>query len=375
LKTPEGCPHSAKVLIAAAYSKVSVAVEIVSRDKKGYSVAGNPLKKVPVLETEAGVLFESSAIARYVAKQNGNPASLFGSSPVEAAQVDSYITFASTEIEPPVSSWVWTAEKKLPENPALVKAASSDSRKLLSSLDQVLKTKTFLVGERVTLADIVVACALLDGFRVVFDGKLRKPFKNVCRWFTTIVNQAEVAGVVGPVTLAGDKKPCNAAVAGDAPVVEVAAAAAPAVEEKKEEVEEKKEEEEEKEEDDDFDVFGDDDDDEEHEAEIQRIADAAAAAKAAKGKVHIAKSVVVLDVKPWDTETDLKALEEKIRGIEMEGLEWKGAELKPVAYGLKKIMIMCHIVDTQVSVDDLQDKIGEFEDDVQSTDVVTFTKL
>eukprot|EP00009_Paramoeba_aestuarina_P003491 CAMPEP_0201523410 /NCGR_PEP_ID=MMETSP0161_2-20130828/19713_1 /ASSEMBLY_ACC=CAM_ASM_000251 /TAXON_ID=180227 /ORGANISM="Neoparamoeba aestuarina, Strain SoJaBio B1-5/56/2" /LENGTH=166 /DNA_ID=CAMNT_0047922517 /DNA_START=96 /DNA_END=592 /DNA_ORIENTATION=+ len=76
--------------------------------------------------------------------------------------------------------------------------------------------------------------------------------------------------------------------------------------------------------DDDFDVFGDDDDDEEREAEIQRIADAAAAAKAAKGKVVIAKSVVVLDVKPWDTETDLKALEEKIRGIEMEGLEWKG---------------------------------------------------
>ena len=122
-------------------------------------------------------------------------------------------------------------------------------------------------------------------------------------------------------------------------------------------------------------VFGDDDDDEEHEAEIQRIADAAAAAKAAKGKVVIAKSVVVLDVKPWDTETDLKVLEDKIRAITMEGLEWKNAELKPVAYGLKKIVIMCHIVDTQVSVDDLQEKIGEFEDDVQSTDVVTFTKL
>ena len=130
----------------------------------------------------------------------------------------------------------------------------------------------------------------------------------------------------------------------------------------------------EEEDDDDFDCFGDDDD-EEHEAEIQRIADAAAAAKAAKGKVVIAKSVVVLDVKPWDTETDLKALEDKIRSIEMEGLEWKNAELKPVAYGLKKIVIMCHIVDTQVSVDDLQEKIGEFDDDVQSTDVVTFTKL
>ena len=404
MKAPEGCHLSQKILIAAAYSKAEVKVEVVTREKKGYTVEGSPLKKVPVLQTEAGVLFESNAIARYglfflfsslsffpnfnlpisfffflffffsfsVAKQNGNPASLFGLSAVEAAQVDSWVTFASTEVEAPVNSWVWTAEGKLPANPALVKAASSDCRKLLSSLDQVLKTKTFLVGERISLADVVVACALIGGFRAVFDGKLRKPFKNVCRWFVTVVNQEEVANVVGAVTLAGDKKACNASVAPEVAAAPVAAVVAPAAAVEEPAAEEKKEV---AEEEDDFDVFGDDDDDEEHEAEIQRIADAAAAAKAAKGKVVIAKSVVVLDVKPWDTETDLKALEDKIRGIEMEGLEWKNAELKPVAYGLKKIVIMCHIVDTQVSVDDLQDKIGEFDDDVQSTDVVTFTKL
>eukprot|EP00009_Paramoeba_aestuarina_P005741 CAMPEP_0201521746 /NCGR_PEP_ID=MMETSP0161_2-20130828/15995_1 /ASSEMBLY_ACC=CAM_ASM_000251 /TAXON_ID=180227 /ORGANISM="Neoparamoeba aestuarina, Strain SoJaBio B1-5/56/2" /LENGTH=330 /DNA_ID=CAMNT_0047920443 /DNA_START=66 /DNA_END=1055 /DNA_ORIENTATION=+ len=326
LKAPEGCHLTNKVLIAAAYSNVDVKVEIVSRDKKGYNVQGHPLKKVPVLETPAGSLFESNAIARFVAKQNGNPGKLFGNSAVEAAQVDSWITFAATEIDPPVSSWVWTANGTLPDNAALVKAASGDSRKLLATLDQVLKEKTFLVGERITLADIVVAGSLCCAFKSVFDQKLRKPFKNVVRWFTTVANQPQVFGVVGSVTLAGDKAPINEQ-----------GAAAPAADEKKEE--EKKADAAE-DDDDDFDVFGDDDDDEEREAEIQRIADAAAAAKAAKGKVVIAKSVVVLDVKPWDTETDLKALEEKIRGIEMEGLEWKGAELKPVAYGLKKICIM-----------------------------------
>jgi len=370
LKAPEGCHLIQKILIAAAYSKPEVKVEVVTREKKGYIVEGSPLKKVPVLQTEAGALFESDAIARYVAKQKGNPASLFGRSAVEAAQVDSWVTFASTEVEAPVNSWVWTAEGKLSANPALVKAASSDCRKLLSSLDQVLKTKTFLVGERISLADIVLCCALIGGFRVVFDGKLRKPFKNVVRWFVTVVNQEEVAKVVGAVILAGDKKACNASVAPEVAAAPAAAVVAPVAAAEEPAAEEKKDADE-----DDFDVFGDDDDDEEHEAEIQRIADAAAAAKAAKGKVVIAKSVVVLDVKPWDTETDLKALEEKIRGIEMEGLEWKNSELKPVAYGLKKIVIMCHIVDTQVSVDDLQEKIGEFEDDVQSTDVVTFTKL
>ena len=34
------------------------------------------------------------------------------------------------------------------------------------------------------------------------------------------------------------------------------------------------------------------------------------------------KSSVLLDVKPWDDETDMKKLEEAVRSIEMEGLFW-----------------------------------------------------
>lgn len=29
-----------------------------------------------------------------------------------------------------------------------------------------------------------------------------------------------------------------------------------------------------------------------------------------------------MDVKPWDDETDMKKLEEAVRGVEMEGLFW-----------------------------------------------------
>jgi hypothetical protein len=34
------------------------------------------------------------------------------------------------------------------------------------------------------------------------------------------------------------------------------------------------------------------------------------------------KSSVLLDVKPWDDETDMKKLEEAVRSIEMPGLHW-----------------------------------------------------
>jgi len=34
------------------------------------------------------------------------------------------------------------------------------------------------------------------------------------------------------------------------------------------------------------------------------------------------KSSVLLDVKPWDDETDMKKLEEAVRSVEMPGLFW-----------------------------------------------------
>lgn len=39
-------------------------------------------------------------------------------------------------------------------------------------------------------------------------------------------------------------------------------------------------------------------------------------------KFSAGKSSVLLDVKPWDDETDMKKLEEAVKSIKMEGLLW-----------------------------------------------------
>lgn len=36
----------------------------------------------------------------------------------------------------------------------------------------------------------------------------------------------------------------------------------------------------------------------------------------------VAKSSIILDVKPWDDETDMKKMEECVRSIVMDGLLW-----------------------------------------------------
>ncbi|XP_017470061.1 PREDICTED: probable elongation factor 1-beta [Rhagoletis zephyria] len=128
--------------------------------------------------------------------------------------------------------------------------------------------------------------------------------------------------------------------------------------------------------DDDVDLFGSDD--EEEDAEAERIREervAAYAAKKSKKPALIAKSSVLLDVKPWDDETDMKELENSVRTIEMDGLLWGASKLVPVGYGINKLQIMCVIEDDKVSIDLLTEQIQEFEDFVQSVDIAAFNKI
>ena len=62
----------------------------------------------------------------------------------------------------------------------------------------------------------------------------------------------------------------------------------------------------------------------------------------------IAKSNIILDIKPWDDETDLKALEDSVRSVEMDGLLWGTSKLVPVAFGIKKLQITCVVEDDKV---------------------------
>jgi elongation factor 1-delta len=93
-------------------------------------------------------------------------------------------------------------------------------------------------------------------------------------------------------------------------------AAEPKVDKSKQILETKKDEDN----DDDIDLFGSDDDEEADEVRKKRLEDYAA--KKSKKPGVIAKSSVVLDVKPWDDETDMQEMEKQVRTIEMDGLLW-----------------------------------------------------
>ncbi|KAK1876259.1 Elongation factor 1-beta [Dissostichus eleginoides] len=131
----------------------------------------------------------------------------------------------------------------------------------------------------------------------------------------------------------------------------------------------------EEEDDDDIDLFGSDEEEDEEAERLKEERLAQYAAKKSKKPTIIAKSSLLLDVKPWDDETDMKQLEALVRSISMEGLLWGQSKLLPVGYGIQKLQINCVIEDDKVGTDMLEEQITAFEDFVQSMDVAAFNKI
>ena len=209
----------------------------------------------------------------------------------------------------------------------------------LKALDEFLADKSYIEGFEASQADVAV-------FEAVGSAPDAAKYPNAARWYAHIASfKANFS------SLPGEKKPASAY-----------GPAAPAAAEDDDD-------------DDDDDLFGSDSetDEEAERLKAQRLAEYQKK-KAAKPQ-EAAKSLVILDVKPWDDETPLAEMEKGVREIAMDGLLWGSSKLVDIGYGIKKLQITCVIEDAKVGTDDLIDQIMEMEDYVQSVDIASFNKL
>jgi len=149
----------------------------------------NPNQKVPILVTENGSMWESNAIARFIARIGTPAASFLGKSAFETSQIDQWIDWTRGELEIQIQVWVYPILGYIANNQQATELAKEDIKKALNVLNDHLKLRSFLVGDRLSLADVIVALTLYYPFKLVFDPNFRKPFPNVTRWFTTVINQ------------------------------------------------------------------------------------------------------------------------------------------------------------------------------------------
>ncbi|KAI3761417.1 hypothetical protein L1987_51833 [Smallanthus sonchifolius] len=169
----------------------------------------------------------------------------------------------------------------------------------LAKLDEYLLSRSYITGYQASKDDLTVHAA--------FTKPPSPQYVNVSRWFNHIEALLRIAGV--------SAEGCGVTVEGSASFPEEAIATPPVAETKAAADED----------DSDVDLFG-----EETEEEKKAAEDRAAAVKASGKKKESGKSSVLMDIKPWDDETDMQKLEEAVRSVQMEGLLWGASKLVPV---------------------------------------------
>jgi elongation factor 1-beta len=316
--------------------------------------------KYPMLETADGkILFESVAIASYFARiGKGN---LLGNSAFQEAEINFWLSYATSKCDPALRAIVYNVFG-FTEDKAVWEKGIKDFGEILGLFEKHLTDKSWLVGNTLTLADIMCFGMMKVPFAFVMGAEQREQCPAVSAWFEKMGTLPVVTMVTGTNAIAEEAWKC----CGSDLTVTVAAQVEAATEEVAGEGD-----------DDDIDMFGSDDEDDEASFDALCKAKQAAIDKANAKPKATAKSIVMFEVKPLESETDLDALFARIlKECVIEGCNWKqDCKKEPVAFGVFKLIVGAVIEDDKVSTDDIEEQIEGMDDMVQSVDIQSFNKL
>lgn len=150
----------------------------------------SPFGLIPAFEDEKVKLYGAEAISKYLLEQRSHPS-------VNKFEIDQWMYWGESQLLPNVLALVLSSvsiAKVNEENEAQVKA---EFLAQLAVLSNVLLDRTFLVGERLSLADISIAFDLFPAYQYVLGEEARSRIANVTRWFLSVMNQPGIKDVLG----------------------------------------------------------------------------------------------------------------------------------------------------------------------------------
>jgi glutathione S-transferase len=186
-----GSTNSRRAQLAAAHLDVSIELVFVDLAKgaqrKPDFLAMNPNGKVPVLEDNGFLLWESHAIMQYLADKTPGQ-TVYPCETRARADIDRWLFWNASTFQPAVSILTWeTIVKGIKglggPDAAAVKRGEELVTESARVLDGHLKGREWLSGGDVTLADLAVATPL------AFADQAKLPifgFSNVQSWFERV---------------------------------------------------------------------------------------------------------------------------------------------------------------------------------------------
>ena len=157
-------------------------------------VALNPNSQIPVMEDGDYVLWESNVITRYLSAKH-SMGKLYPSELQERFDAERWMEWQQTSVNPASRNGFWHLIRLAADqrDPALVAQSNALVEPLMATLDAHLATRSFMVGERFTMADIPLGCEVHRWFGLP---QPREKRPHIERWFGALVARPAAKGVL-----------------------------------------------------------------------------------------------------------------------------------------------------------------------------------
>src|SRR5688572_14684603 len=145
-------------------------------------LAMNPHGRIPVIEDQTTVVWESHAILRYLAARHGGKA-LWSDDPAERSFSDRWMDWSATTLQPAFLNGIFWGFYRTPEaqrDTRAIRRSLDHCARLFSLLDRHLDNRAFMLGDTLTLADIPIATNLYRYFNLDIE---RPSVPNVEAWY------------------------------------------------------------------------------------------------------------------------------------------------------------------------------------------------
>lgn len=193
-------PNPRRVLIFAAEKDLQL--EVVNVDLRAGEtktvefLSKNPSGKIPVLELPDGTcISETVAICRYLEALAPNP-NLFGTDPLETALIEAHHRHIEFELHPNIgAAWVngpiVAAMGMVEPIEAQRLRGAALTRKYYERMNEELASRSYLAGDRFTVADISALC-MIDFAGALVDLKPDEDLTNLWAWHRLVSDRPSV---------------------------------------------------------------------------------------------------------------------------------------------------------------------------------------
>jgi glutathione S-transferase len=158
-------------------------------------LAKNPNALVPFVEDDQVQLWESNVIVRYLCARYA-PDTLYPLALPRRFDAERWMDWQQTTLNPAGRNafiqWIRTPADR--RDPQVIAQSVAATEPLLALLDEHLASRPFMAGDRITMADLPIACEV-DRWASLPQPRPERP--NVDRWFAAMRARPSSQGVLG----------------------------------------------------------------------------------------------------------------------------------------------------------------------------------